>query len=196
MRRVQEAYNSFDGAKPADPLPMPVLHWSKPPQPQPHHQPKSLPWDLNVHKRLSGFLHWGWLTWIFWLLPVWLFLGWMPFVLIPMMIIWQLALIWGTKIYPKARMFLLAVLGPRVTTAEYNARMAICEQCTAKKGDYCEHCNCGRWYMSKLQRKNKMRNAYCPLQKHENEYKHYHDYIWTTIKQGCSSCSKRIEPPK
>lgn len=72
------------------------------------------------------------------------------------------------------RHFLAALFGGFVTKDEYVQRQATCHTCEfillGRKGNYCNACGCGKWLMSRLNYKNKLRKHYCPRRKHGGVY--------------------------
>lgn len=72
----------------------------------------------------------------------------------------------------RAHGFLVAILGPRVSEAVAQSRLAVCGACpfleiTLTRGSresrlYCTSCACPRWFFSRLDRKTRYLNAGCP----------------------------------
>lgn len=77
--------------------------------------------------------------------------------------------------YIMARTFSLAMVGGKISDAEYNTRQLICYECNANRLDYCQSCGCWKWPPAKLKTKNRLREWRCPEMHHPGRYiKWYH----------------------
>lgn len=87
----------------------------------------------------------------------------------------------------KARMFLGAMVGPRVDAEMWRQRMGACLQCPeldvirGRFWDklYCGACNCWRWWFALLKRKNRYTLHVCPRGRHPGQ---------TQERKECAGC--------
>jgi len=136
-----------DPPEPERPEPKPVFTPApKLPTPEPV-QPPPLPWDVKSVRWIQKVLVDG---------PVRTFAAWS-----------------GAFYERKLRPLVKAVLSRRYapTDTRYLRREQICRACeyqvtTAKGKRYCKPCGCGKWFMSRLDNKNRMSGWDCPKGRH------------------------------
>lgn len=103
---------------------------------------------------------------------------------------WLRARMWAVRLYPRARSFVLALLGPRVEPVAKVARDNACDRCpfvrivvpASPKGRvrrFCQSCGCPDWPFAELGYKNWLAKWLCP----ENRHEHVPDWVPTWILQ-------------
>jgi hypothetical protein len=87
----------------------------------------------------------------------------------------------------KVRMFLGAIVGPRVSPEEYRQRINACVRCPdiivihKRYGDkmYCGACNCWRWWLAQISRKCRYKLHMCLRGRHPGQSRQ---------RNGCNGC--------
>jgi len=143
---------------------LPIRQEPTPPR-APDPTPYTPEWDERVHTMFVLFVH------------IWMsrgFIGAMSMLFAKMFLASWLAC-W------RSWSMLRAVLGPRVTDAEYVARMVACGECPQRvdvgSKKYCGPCRCPHWILSRLDKKNHFRRWRCPEGRHVG-----------SVKRKCAGC--------